>query len=69
MDLHNRIYRSRRERMVAGVAGGLAQYFGIDPTILRLLLVAALLTTGPFALVAYFVCALIMPREPETTFV
>ena len=31
MELRNRIYRSRRDRMLAGVAGGLAEYFDVDP--------------------------------------
>ena len=62
------MYRSRDERMVAGVAGGLANYFDIDPTIVRILFLAALFTTGPLALLVYLVCAMIIPREPTTTF-
>jgi phage shock protein C len=69
MELKNRLYRSHDERMVAGVAGGLANYLDFDPTILRLLWVVGLLTTGPVALVLYFLCALIIPREPETRLV
>ncbi|MBV9359008.1 MAG: PspC domain-containing protein [Chloroflexi bacterium] len=60
--MHNRIYRSERERMLAGVAGGLASSFDVDPTIVRLGWVAAVLATGPLALVLYVACALIMPR-------
>jgi phage shock protein C len=52
--------------MVAGVAGGLAAYFDVDPTIVRLIWAATLLATGPVALVAYGLCALVMPRDPET---
>ena len=66
MELHNRLYRSRDERMVAGVAGGLAEYLDFDPTIVRLLWVVGLLTTGPLALVLYFLCTFVIPREPET---
>ena len=69
MELRNRIYRSRDERMVSGVAGGLADYFDVDPTIVRLLWVAGLLTTGPVAVLAYVLCALIIPRAPETTLI
>jgi phage shock protein C len=65
MELHNRIYRSRQERMVAGVAGGLAEYVDVDPTIVRLIWVAALLTTGPIAFFLYLLCAIIIPREPD----
>ena len=53
--------------MLSGVAGGLANYADIDPTIVRILWLAALFTTGPLALFAYLVCAMIIPREPETT--
>ena len=69
MELKNRLYRSRSDRMLAGVAGGLANYFDVDPTIVRLAWALALLATGPLAVVVYAVCALIMPREPETTLV
>ena len=67
MELHNRIYRSRDERMVAGVAGGIAEYADIDPTIVRLIWIAALLTTGPLALLLYVLCAIVIPREPGST--
>jgi phage shock protein C len=62
------MYRSQRERTVAGVAGGLAGYLDIDPAIVRLLWVAAFLTTGPLALFLYLACAVVIPREPDTTF-
>ncbi len=62
MELRNFIYRSESERMLTGVAGGLATYFDLDPTIVRLGWVAAVLATGPLALVLYVACALIMPR-------
>jgi phage shock protein C len=67
MELHHRIYRSRHERMVAGVAGGIAEYADIDPTIVRLIWIAALLTTGPLALLLYVLCAIVIPREPGST--
>ncbi len=69
MELHNRIFRSRDERMLAGVAGGLARYLDVDPTIIRLIWALAFLATGPIALLLYVVCALIIPGEPETTIV
>jgi phage shock protein PspC (stress-responsive transcriptional regulator) len=55
--------------MLAGVAGGLAEYFDVDPTIIRLGWAVALLATGPLALLLYIICALVIPREPETTLV
>jgi phage shock protein PspC (stress-responsive transcriptional regulator) len=69
MELSNRLYRSRSERMLAGVAGGLAEYLDVDPTFIRLAWALGFLATGPVALVLYVLCSLIMPREPETTLV
>jgi phage shock protein PspC (stress-responsive transcriptional regulator) len=58
-----RFLRSRDDRMIAGVCGGAARYFGIDPTLLRLLLViAAILGVGTGALV-YLACWLLVPEE------
>ena len=57
-----RLYRSRRDRMIAGVCGGLADYFEIDPSIVRLLFVGALFVGAPGVLPAYVVMALILPE-------
>ena len=65
MELRNRIYRSRTERMLAGVAGGLAIHFDVDPTLLRLAFALGFLATGPLAVLLYLMCALIIPSEPE----
>jgi len=52
--------------MVAGVAGGLARYFGVDPTLVRLAFVALTLAGGGVGLLAYVVLAVLMPLEPES---
>ena len=57
-----RLYRSRTERMVAGVCGGLAEYFDIDPTIVRLVFVLLALAGGP-GLLIYIVMAIVVPEE------
>jgi phage shock protein C len=64
MDLRNRVYRSQSDRMLTGVAGGLAAHFDVDPTIVRLGWVVAALVTGPMAVLLYLACALVIPREP-----
>jgi phage shock protein C len=69
MDIKNRLYRSGDERMLAGVAGGIANYLDVDPTLVRLGWVLAAIGTGPIAAIAYLACTLIIPREPETTLV
>lgn len=56
--------RSREHRMIAGVCGGLANYLNMDPTLVRVLAVAATVATGGIVgLVAYLVGALVIPEE------
>lgn len=58
-----RLYRSRSDRMLGGVCGGLAAYFGIDPTIVRIGALASLFLPGP-QIIAYIVAWIIVPEEP-----
>ncbi len=58
------LYRSTQNRMLAGVAGGLADYFNLDPTVVRVLLFLALLSAGPFGLVGYALLAVLIPSAP-----
>jgi len=58
-----KLYRSRKERMIAGVCGGVGVYFGIDPTLVRLLFVFGTLLGGP-GLLAYLIMLLVVPEEP-----
>lgn len=62
--MKKKIYRSRNDKKLAGVCAGFAEYFGIDPTIVRLLFVFFVLWAGT-GLLAYILCALIIPEEPE----
>ena len=59
-----RLYRSRNDYVFAGVAGGIAEYFEIDPTLVRVLLFLALLSAGPFGLLAYLFLAMVIPATP-----
>src|SRR5438270_3269744 len=58
-----RLMRSARERMWAGVAGGMAEFFDIDPSLVRLLWVAAAVVTGGLAIPAYILLWIILPRD------
>jgi phage shock protein C len=60
---HGRLYRSRSDRMVAGVCAGLAQYLNVDPVIVRLGFVALALTTG-LGFLAYIALAVVAPNRP-----
>jgi len=62
-ETYKKLYRSRNERMIAGVCGGLGEYFSIDPTLIRLLFVFAALAGGP-GLVAYIILLVVVPEEP-----
>ncbi len=60
----NKLYRSRTNRMIAGVCSGLAEFFGIDPTVVRLIFVAGtLLGFGSFVLI-YIVLFIVVPEGP-----
>jgi phage shock protein PspC (stress-responsive transcriptional regulator) len=61
--MDKRLHRSRTEKMVAGVCGGLAQYFNIDPTIVRLLWVVITIMGGA-GILLYVVLWIIVPLEP-----
>ncbi|MCE5253497.1 MAG: PspC domain-containing protein [Actinomycetia bacterium] len=58
-----RLQRSRTERMIGGVCGGLGEYFNIDPTIVRVLWVVVTLVGGA-AILAYLILWVIVPLEP-----
>jgi len=60
-----KLYKSRTDVKLDGVCGGIAKYFGIDSTIIRLIWLVLVLTGGS-GILAYIICAIIMPREPET---
>lgn len=62
-ETYRKLYRSRTNRMVAGVAGGLGEYFGIDPTLVRLAFVFTALAGGP-GLIAYIIMMIVIPEEP-----
>src|SRR5713226_9789334 len=60
-----RLTRSSRERMWAGVAGGLAEYFDVDPTLMRLMWVVATVVTAGLFVAVYFVMWVIMPLDSD----
>jgi len=58
-----RLYRSRRDRQLAGVAGGIAEYLDVDPTVVRILWILSIFFGG-FGILLYIVMAFIVPLEP-----
>lgn len=62
-DDSRKLYRSRDKRMIAGVCGGLSEYIGVDPTIVRLLFALGLFL-GTLTFWVYLVMMLVIPEEP-----
>ena len=62
--MNKRLYKSNENKMVDGIFGGIAEYFGIDPTLVRLAWVL-FCAMGGSGFVAYIVAAIIIPRAPE----
>ncbi len=64
MTTYRQLYRSNKNRMVGGVCSGLGEFFGIDPTVVRLLFVfGVLFGIGSMAIV-YLVMLMVVPEEP-----
>ncbi len=55
-----KLRKSRKDKMLAGVCGGLAEYLGWDPTIVRILFIILAFSYG-FAVLLYFILAVVMP--------
>jgi phage shock protein C len=60
-----RLYRSNSDRWLAGICGGLGQYFHLDPTLIRVIFVLFALAFGG-GFLAYVILWLIIPLEPDT---
>lgn len=60
-----RLYRSCRNRMLGGVCGGIAEYFGVDPVIVRLLWVFGTLVSVGTGILLYLVAWAIIPGNPK----
>ena len=61
----NKLYRSETDRMLGGVCGGIAEVYGHDPALIRILTFLLVLITCPLGLIAYLFAWLIIPSESE----
>lgn len=61
--MEKRLYRSRENKVISGVCGGIADYFEVDPTFIRLLWAVSVLFAGT-GIIAYILCIIIIPEEP-----
>lgn len=62
--MKKKIYKSKTDRKIFGVLGGLANYLGIDSTILRIVYVLLSVFVLGSPIIIYFIAALIIPEEP-----
>jgi phage shock protein C len=62
-----KLYRSRDNKVVTGLCGGIGEYFGVDPTIVRIIFIVLEFLTAGLLIIGYFIVALIVPKEPEHT--
>ncbi len=60
--MKKRLYKSSTDKKICGVCGGIANYFDVDPTVIRLIWVIFTLAGGS-GLIAYIIAAIIMPDE------
>lgn len=64
MDNERKLYKSRTDVKIDGVCAGLAAYLNVDVTIVRLIWAVATLPLVGTSILAYVICALLIPREP-----
>lgn len=62
LKIMKRLFKSRTDKKIAGVCGGLGQYFGIDSTIVRLIWIISIFALGT-GILAYIIAAIVMPDE------
>jgi phage shock protein C len=60
-----RLYRSRQDRKIAGICAGLAEYFGMDPTIMRVAWVIFAFLSAGLAILLYLVLIFVIPEQNE----
>jgi phage shock protein C len=64
---HKKLYRSKTDRVFAGICGGLAEYFGIDAVLLRLAWILVVVFTGIFpGVLVYVIAIFVVPEQPTT---
>jgi phage shock protein C len=64
--MNRRLYRSRRDSILGGVAGGVAEYLDVDPSIVRVVWAVLALITGGIFLLAYLVMWIVVPQSPSS---
>ncbi|MBD8499190.1 PspC domain-containing protein [Paenibacillus arenosi] len=66
--MQKKFYRSARDSKLCGLCGGLSEYFGFDASFIRILFVLGVVFSGGTLLLAYFLVALVVPKEPKNPY-
>ncbi len=61
-----KLFKSRTDKVLDGVCGGIAQYFDLDPVVVRIIWVIVAMMTMPFGIIAYIVAMVLIPKEPSS---
>lgn len=64
--MEKKLYKIVEGKKLDGVCGGIAEYLNVDPTLVRLIWALVTLCTVGTGIIAYLICAVIMPPKPET---
>lgn len=65
--MQKKLYKSSQDKMLCGVCGGLAEYFGVDSTLVRLVFaLASVFTAAIPGVLVYLICAIVIPEAPYT---
>lgn len=62
--MNKRLYKSNANKMIGGVCGGIAEYFNIDPTLVRLAWIL-FCAAGGSGFIAYLIAAIVIPQNPD----
>jgi len=66
VDVENKkLFRSRTQKMISGVCGGLAEYFSLDVSLIRVIWVVGTVISAGMGILAYVVMLIVFPEEPE----
>jgi phage shock protein C len=62
--MDKKFYRSRENKVLTGLCGGIGDYFGMDPTIVRIIFILLEFLTAGLLIIGYLIVALIVPKQP-----
>ncbi len=65
--MNKKLYRSRDDRMLTGLCGGIAHYFGVDSTLVRIAFVLFEFLTAGLLIIGYIIVAIIVPKAPKVS--